>query len=127
MIYEEQAKQIEEYIEKNSVFIDDKTLLRIREHQPDIDLYRPILEHADKLYINGKHLLKEFQFSEALKQLLEAEKIFQKHLSFRDLVVQKLVKIYEHVAFIYLCSNDFFNALTMWRRAINIRMSFNYL
>ena len=40
--------------------------------------------------------------------------------------MHKLAKLYEHAAVAYLGLKDNFNALAMWKRSIDIRMTFNY-
>jgi hypothetical protein len=45
-------------------------------------------------------LIKESDFSQALENLLEAEKLFKKNLLLYDYVVHKLAKLYENTMWI---------------------------
>ncbi len=65
-------------------------------------------------------------FRRGLENLLQAEKLFKEYLPIYDRVVFKLIKLYEHAAVAYSCLDDNFNALVMWKKAIDIRTTFNY-
>ncbi len=84
------------------------------------------LQRAEMLYANGVHLVKQGEFRRGLENLLQAEKLFKEHLPIYDRVVYKLAKLYEHAPVAYSCLDDNFNALAMWKRAIDIQTTFNY-
>lgn len=127
IIYENQANETDEYLnaKQHSQFIDDETSLK-HEQQLNVKLNSAKLQDAHTLYITGMRLVREGQFYQGLQNLLEAEKLFKNLLPIYDLVVHKLAKLYEHAAIAYVCLNDKFNALVIWKKAIDIRKSFNY-
>lgn len=127
MIYEYQAKELENENQGEEIFSNDQTLLKFRQDQANIELdRRQFLEYGNKLYRTGMHLIRKGEFSKALEHLLVAEQIFKKQLPSFNLVLHKLAKLYEHVAFAYSCLNDYFNALIQWKRAIDIRTYCRY-
>jgi tetratricopeptide (TPR) repeat protein len=73
----------------------------------------------------GLHLIRKSRFSQGLESLLKAERLFKENLSLYNHIINKLAKLYENAAFAYFCLKDNFNALVMWRKAINIRTTFN--
>ena len=124
-IYNDQADEVDEYLrEKKPKFIDDETFLKYQQ-QLNIELDSNMLQYAHTLYSNGMLLIRRGHFKQGLKELLEAEPLFKEYLPVYDLIVHKLAKLYEHVTFAHFCLDDYFDALVAWKKAIDIRLSFN--
>lgn len=125
MIYEDQVNQFDEFSKRESQSIKDETSLRYQE-QFNIKVDSSKLQRAEMLFTNGLYLVKQSEFRRGLENLLQAEKLFKEYLPIYDRVVFKLIKLYEHAAVAYSCLDDNFNALVMWKKAIDIRTTFNY-
>ena len=90
----------------------------------DTQLNLQPLEHADILYSMGICFMKTGDFPQALKKLLETKQLLENHVPSYDCFVKKFARLLDSLAWIYLRSNDNFNALVMWKGAIDIRTSF---
>ena len=111
-------------LQKKPKFIDDETFMKYQQ-QLNIELDSNMLQYAHTLYTDGMCLVRRGRFSQGLEKLLEAEPLFKDYLPIYDLIFNKLAKLYEHVTMAYLFLNDNFNALLMWKKAIDIRLTFN--
>jgi len=124
IIYEYLANDIEEFCRQKLGWVDDETLLKYNRNQSFIQSDRQLLENAQKLYTDGLDLIKKGHFSQGLDKLLEAEDLFKKNLSLYDPVIVTLTRLYENAAFAYFCLKQYFDALCMWKKAVDIRTSF---
>lgn len=84
----------------------------------------PLRERADILYSMSVYLINKREYSEATKLLLKVKELFENDLPSCEHFVRKFSKVYDGIALAHLLSKDNFNALVMWKRAIDIRTSF---
>ena len=70
------------------------------------------------------HFLKNSDYCQALKTLLEAKDLFVNHLPSSGNYVQTFSTLYDSIASVYLLLKDNFNELLMLKKSIDIRISF---
>ena len=123
IIYEEKANQLDAPCGEPSELDNDK-LLRKYQNQLNIQVDLQPHERADILYSMGICLMKKHDYSKALNKLLEAKILFEDHVPSYDCFDKKFGRLFDSIAWVYLRLNDTFNALLMWKRAIDIRKNF---
>ncbi len=120
---EEQADQLDETFRQTSELDHQKSLEKYQ-HQLDTQSDLSSIERADKLYSMGVRLIKIGDYSQALEKFSEAKELFETHIPFYDRFLHRFTTLFEGIAAIYFLRGEHFNALTIWKRSIDIRMSF---
>ncbi|CAF0798416.1 unnamed protein product [Adineta steineri] len=121
-LYEEQANEFDQGFPQLSHLYNERFVNYAR-NQADIHLNLSPSQQADRLYSTGVYLIKTNDYNQALEKLLQAKELFEKHLSLNDFP-DKFGKLYEKIALVYLQLKNYFQALVMWKKAIDIRTSF---
>ncbi|CAF1358056.1 unnamed protein product [Adineta steineri] len=100
----------------NSNLLDDCRNQLNNEQQP--------IERADLLYKIGLHYEVQGHFKEALEHLLQAKDLYITQPPSWDRFPRHLPILFDNIAMLYLLFKDYLKALIMWRKAIDIRISF---
>ncbi|CAF1309606.1 unnamed protein product [Rotaria sordida] len=124
IIYQEQADIIDDNYRQESEF-DIETSLKYFQNQLDNQSDHSPLQRANTLYSMGLCFMKKNNYSQALKNLLQAKELFEKHVTsynnFRDI----FSSLFESIALVYALLKDNFNALIMLKKLHDVHMSFN--
>ncbi|CAF4199498.1 unnamed protein product [Rotaria sordida] len=123
IIYEGKANQIDKRYRQRSE-LDHKISLEYYQNQLNTQLNLLPHQRADILYSIGVCLIKKCDYQQALENLLQAKKLFENHLPTYDHFAYKFGTLFECIALVYFLLKDYFNALIMWKRALDIRTTF---
>ncbi|CAF1503399.1 unnamed protein product [Rotaria sordida] len=124
IIYQEQADINDDNYRQESEF-DIETSLKYFQNQLDNQSDHSPLQRANTLYSMGLCFMKKNNYSQALKNFLQAKELFEKHVTsdnnFRDI----FSSLFESIALVYALLKDNFNALIMLKKLHDVHMSFN--
>ncbi|CAF1468897.1 unnamed protein product [Adineta ricciae] len=121
--YEEKAEELDKSFRQPSELNYDNLLEKYQDQLNNgVDL-QPA-DRANVLYSMGLCLIKKRDYVKALKKLFQAKELYKSHLSSSDHIEKNFIKVFDSIAWIYLRLNDYFNALLIWKRSIDLRRSF---
>jgi tetratricopeptide (TPR) repeat protein len=121
-ISEEQANQWDENFIHTSELDHEKALKNYQNRlntQSDLSSF----ERAEILHSMGLCLMNKGDYVQALEILLQAKQLFRDHFPPHGRFGRTFAKVFESISECYFMLKDYFNALTMWKRAIDVRMS----
>ncbi|CAF1397698.1 unnamed protein product [Rotaria sordida] len=124
IIYQEQADIIDENYRERSEF-DIETPLKYFQNQLDNQSDHSPFQRANTLYSIGLCFMKKNDYSQALKNLLQAKELFEKHVPSYNDFFHIFSPLFESIALVYALLKDYFNALIMLKKVSDIHMSFN--
>lgn len=83
------------------------------------------IERAGVLYGRGLRIMKTGDFKNALDHFLRAKAYFLEEPPSWDRFTRHLSTLFDNIALLYLFSSDYLEALTMWKKGIDLRSSFS--
>ncbi|CAF3539695.1 unnamed protein product [Adineta steineri] len=123
LLYKEQADEFDEPFRQKSQ-LDYENVIRTCKNRFNTELHLLPLERAEILFTMGLTLIKQCNYRQAIEILLQAKQLFKDHLPPHGQFVRTFSKLFESIAIAYLHLKEYFNALIMWKRAIDVRITF---
>ena len=120
-VYGEQAKEIDHKDILVSTLGDE---IPVERYQLNLTKELTPVERADSLYRVGLFHMKNGEFDQALKHFLQAQKCFLEEPPAWNRFTRHLSTLFDNIALLYLFSNDYLEALTYWKKGIDIRSHF---
>ncbi|CAF1166622.1 unnamed protein product [Adineta steineri] len=120
--YATQADEIDQELRQRSE-LDIETSLEYFRNQLTTKSDHSQHQRADLLYSIGICLLRNNKYRESLEIFLEAARLLKTHLPTSDNFNQKFCTLYDSMALIHFMSKDYFKALIMLKKSIDIRIS----
>ncbi|CAF4263536.1 unnamed protein product [Adineta steineri] len=120
--YATQADEIDQQLRQRSE-LDIETSLEYFRNQLTTTSDHSQYQRADLLYSIGICLSRNNKYRESLEIFLEAARLFKTHLPTSDNFNQKFCTLYDSMALIHFMSKDYFKALIMLKKSIDIRIS----
>ncbi|CAF1369903.1 unnamed protein product [Didymodactylos carnosus] len=99
---------------------DDQTL---KKHQYELKYKNDLTsnQRARHLYSIGLCYIRKRDYSQALENLSQAEQLYKTNRSPDTPSFNTFATLYDNLALVYLFLNDDLKALTMWKKALDIR------
>ncbi|CAF0825076.1 unnamed protein product [Adineta steineri] len=122
--YEKRADKYDKSFRQTSQ-LDYEKVIRTCKNRFNTELHLLPLERAEILFTMGLTLIKQCNYHKALESLLKAKQLFKDHLPPHGQFVRAFSKLFESIAIAYVHLKDYFNALLIWKRAIDSRRATN--
>lgn len=123
IVCKKQADELDNQERKSSEF-DYKTALRKYEDSLSKDSSRSFFQHAHIQYSMGYCLMKNGDHSQALEKFLLAKQLFEDQMPPTHYFIKYFGTLFENIGLTYLFLDDPFNALLVWKKAIDMRTAF---